>query len=93
VDGDTIPDWHIPVVSTLTGLPVVKYDPTVAQIDADGYIQRDGIPGCNATDNSLCTCTANRACVALQRYLTVPAYLREAISAYRLGEPDPRGVY
>jgi hypothetical protein len=29
----------------------------------------------------------------LQRYLSVPAYLREALSAYRLGEPDPRGIY
>ena len=26
-------------------------------------------------------------------YLSVPAYLREALSAYQLGEPEQRGVW
>jgi hypothetical protein len=29
----------------------------------------------------------------LRRYLSVPAYLREALSAYQLGEPEQRGIY
>ena len=93
VDGDGTPDWYELTYEAGTGEPIVQWDSTVAQIDADGYIRTDGIPGCNATDFSQCTCSANRACVALQRYLSVPAYLREALSAYHLGEPDPRGIY
>jgi hypothetical protein len=71
----------------------VKWDPTVSQIDEDGYIRPDGVEGCNAEDSSQCTCSANRACVALERYLSVPAFLREALDAYRLGDPDARGIY
>jgi hypothetical protein len=93
LDGDGAADWHVPIVNPTTGMPRVRWDSTVAQIDEMGYVRPGGIPGCDATDNSRCTCTANRACVALSRYLAVPAYLREAISAYRLGPPDLRGVY
>ena len=93
LDGDLAPDWYLPVYSDATGLPVVRWDSTVAAIDAEGRIRAEGLPGCNATDNTECTCTANRACVALGHYVSVPAYMREAISAYHLGQPDARGIY
>jgi hypothetical protein len=93
LDGDGTPDWHLPRYSTTTGQPLVRWDPTVDQIDSEGRIQTNGIPGCNRSENNLCTCTANRACVSLTHYLSVPSFLREAIAAYRLGDPDPRGVY
>lgn len=93
LDGDSVPDWVVPVYSDATGLPVVQWDNTVAQIDDEGLIRTGGVPGCNTTDSSRCTCTANRACVALSHYLSVPAYMREALAAYRLGHPDARGVY
>jgi hypothetical protein len=44
-------------------------------------------------DNRVILDQGARACVALQRYLSVPAYLREALTACHLGEPDPRGIY
>jgi hypothetical protein len=93
LDGDTTPDWRELVYEEGTGEPIVKWDPTVSQIDEDGYIRPDGVEGCNAEDSSQCTCSANRACVALERYLSVPAFLREALDAYRLGDPDARGIY
>ena len=93
LDADGTPDWFVPVVSPTTGRPLVRWDSTVAQIDEAGYIRRDGIPGCNASENEACTCFSNRACVALSRYLSIPAYLREALDAYKLGEPSSRGVY
>ncbi|MEM9189022.1 MAG: zinc-dependent metalloprotease, partial [Myxococcota bacterium] len=93
LDNDGEPDWVLPVYSDETGLPVVRWDPTVSQIDGGGFIQPGGVPGCNATENTQCTCTANRSCVALRHYLSVPAYLRESLEAYRLGAPDPRGVF
>jgi hypothetical protein len=90
-DGDT--DWYIASLNPATGQPLVKYDNTIDHIDAQGYVRPNGVPGCNATDNSECTCSANRACIALKRYVSVPAYLREALTAYQLGEPEPRGIY
>lgn len=51
------------------------------------------MPGCDVNDSSECTCAANRACIKFQRYVSVPAYLREAISAYNLGSPEQRGIY
>ena len=93
LDGDGNPDWHVPVVSPATGQPIVRWDPTVALVDEMGFPHPDGLPGCNATENDRCTCFSNRACVVLSRYLSVPAYLREAVDAYRLGDPSPRGVY
>jgi hypothetical protein len=92
LDGDTVPDWYLPRYSAATGQPLVRWDPTVAQIDSEGRIQTNGVPGCNRTDSSMCTCTANRACVSLGHYLSIPSYLREAIAAYNLGQPEPRGT-
>ncbi|MDI7268829.1 MAG: hypothetical protein QME96_12630, partial [Myxococcota bacterium] len=93
LDGDTTPDWPVLRYAPGTGRPVVKYDPTVSPISPEGDPLPAGIPGCNAAGNFACTCSSNRSCMALQRYLTVPAYLREAVAAYRIGDPDPLGVY
>ena len=85
LDNDGTPDWYIPTISATTGQPMVKFDQSMTGLGAK--------PGCSATDNSKCTCTANRACLKLKAYVSVPAYLREAVQAYKLGEPDERGVY
>jgi len=47
----------------------------------------------NAGDSSQCDCSSNRACVDLGHYMSVPAYLREALWAYQLGDPSERGIY
>ena len=93
LDGDLEPDWYLPVYSTTTGLPIVRWDASLAGIDDEGFIREDGVPGCNATESTECTCTSNRACVELTHYVSVPAYMREALAAYNLGLPDPRGIY
>jgi hypothetical protein len=93
VDGNGTPDWYLPVYSATTGLPIVRWDSTVAIIDDAGLIQTGGVPGCNASSSENCTCTSNRACVELQHYMSLPSYLREAVSAYHLGAPDARGVF
>jgi hypothetical protein len=92
LDGDGEPDWPVPAPGD-DGQLVVKWDQSLALYDAEGTAHPEGLPGCNADDYSECTCSANRACMALQRYVSVPAYLREAVAAYQLGEPDMRGVY
>jgi len=90
LDGDGAPDWYLPALDPTTGQPRVKYDPGINQMGPLGPV-----PGlhCNANDNSKCTCTANRACLKLKNYVSVPAYMREAVSAYKLGDPSERGVY
>ncbi|MBW1811686.1 MAG: hypothetical protein JRJ87_26090, partial [Deltaproteobacteria bacterium] len=93
LDGDGSPDWYEPVYSTTTGLPIVKYDSTIMYIDPEGYVHADGGPGCNASENFNCTCYSNRSCVKLSRYVSIPSYLREALTAYQLGSPEQRGVW
>jgi hypothetical protein len=93
LDSDDEPDWYEVVWNTETGEPIVKWDPTVSGIDGDGGIAADGLPGCNEEDNSECTCAANRACVALERYIEVPYFLRQALDAYKLVDPEAIGIW
>ena len=74
------------------GTPIVKYDPSVKYVGTSGSTATAN-PTCNGTDNSGCTCAANRACVTLERYLSIPAYLREAMSAFGMAPPYERGVF
>ncbi|HOX42224.1 MAG TPA: hypothetical protein PK668_01440 [Myxococcota bacterium] len=92
LDGDGGPDWYLPELSPTTGQPMVKYDPRMQFVNEEGYIV-DSRPGCNAGDSSQCDCSSNRACVDLGHYMSVPAYLREALWAYQLGDPSERGIY
>jgi hypothetical protein len=91
LDNDGTPDWYIPAIDPKTGQPTVKYDPNIQHFGPLGPVS--GRPGCNKTDNSTCTCSSNKACMRLKGYVSVPAYLREAVQAYKLGDPSERGVF
>ncbi|MBM4395684.1 MAG: hypothetical protein FJ087_08335 [Deltaproteobacteria bacterium] len=92
LDGDKKPDWAIPVLNPETGEPMVRFDPTVSAIQ-NGYVYPNGIDGCNKDDSSACTCAANRACVELEDYASLPFFLRQAMHAYGLADPAPKGLY
>ncbi len=92
LDGDGNPDWYIPDLDPNTGLPIVKYDPFLSHINENGS-PVGGVEGCDENDNTKCTCSSNRFCMMLRDYISVPAYLREALDAYQLGTPEERGVY
>ena len=81
LDGDGRPDWSIPVMGD-NGLPQVKFDPSIAPTT-----------GCSADENTGCTCASNRACLSLQDYVAVPIFMRQAIDAYGLRAPAPRGLF
>ncbi len=85
IDGDGTPDWYLPVVDPTSGQVRVKYDAGVT--DANGGHRT----GCDKKDNSKCTCMDNVACVRLQQYVEVPYFLRESVTAYRLGLPEGKG--
>jgi hypothetical protein len=86
------PLWWIPTISA-DGRPIVKFDPTLRTINANGTVGAPGRPGCNATDNSQCTCLSNRACTKLARYTELPYFIREAYRAYGLAHPSMKGIY
>ena len=92
LDGDGAADWYLPVFSPVTGEPVVLWDPGLAGVDGE-WVYDDGIEGCDADDNSLCKCSNNRACMALQQYLAVPYFMRQAMDEYGMLDPEPDGIW
>jgi hypothetical protein len=90
-DGDGITDWYKAKINPATGLPIVKFDAAIQSIQPSGAIGAN--PTCNATTNLGCTCSSNRACGALEDYVTVPTYLRQALAAYGIARPDMQGLY
>jgi hypothetical protein len=90
-DGDSIIDWY-EWTPGADGRPVVKYDSTMTFFDANGN-PVNSIPGCSPSQVGECPCDANRACRVLEDYVTVPFYLRQAIDAYGLADPQTKGIY
>ena len=48
-------------------------------------------PGCEPGDNSQCSCSSNRACLALQDYAEVPFFMRQTLDDYDLVDPQLQG--
>ncbi|MGA9523071.1 MAG: zinc-dependent metalloprotease [Myxococcaceae bacterium] len=90
-DGDGRPDWWRPRLAA-NGQPRIKFDPTIRQIGFGGQLVT-GREGCNATDNSQCTCTANRACMELSKYEQMPAFVRQAMRDLGMADPSMKGIY
>ncbi|WP_437730735.1 hypothetical protein [Sorangium sp. So ce1335] len=101
LDSDGKADWHKVKLSPDNGQPIVRWDPSIASIAPDGEVEREGVPGCEADPDAddddfsafaRCTCSSNRACVALESYVSVPVFIRQALSAFELGDPSMRGL-
>lgn len=90
LDSDGSADWVVPTITN--GKPLVKYDPTIRVINPDGSFGTTK-PGCNATENTTCTCSANNACVELSKYEEVPFFMRQAMRDYGLADPSMKGIY
>ncbi len=90
IDSDGTPDWYTVQNNPATGEPLVKYDANVKSALSTG----GGTANCNATSNTGCTCADNIACMQLKQYVTIPYFLREALSAYGLDlTPHSKGLY
>ena len=92
LNSDGTPDWYIPVLNPANGQPIVLWDPEIAGIQ-DGYVYPAGTDECNADYSGGCTCAANRACIALEKYVEIPFFLRQTLDAYQLMDPQPKGIY
>lgn len=91
LDNDGKPDWYLPYLNPTSGQPAVRFDPSVSGIE-DGYVKPNGVEGCNPEDSSACTCAANRKCLELEDYVSVPFFLRQALQAYGLSL-SVKGIY
>ncbi len=69
--------------------------------DPDWYIptiDTDGQPKVRAEltgecPGGICPCSMNSACLELERYVTIPYYLRETMDAYGLIDPEQEGLF
>lgn len=77
--------WYVPVLNPANGLPIIKYDTTI-QGGPDTV-------SCDATTSVGCTCSSNRACIQLTRYVELPFFLRQALTAYGLADPSMKGLF
>lgn len=91
LDHDGKPDWYTVHLGP-SGVPVVKYDPSIASITAQGGVSPGGRPGCDRQSSAGCSCSDNRACVELSRYVAVPSFLRQALGDFGLADPSMRGL-
>jgi hypothetical protein len=87
-DNDGTVDWYKArlnedAASPQYGQALVKYDATI----------QSSSPTCTSSDNTGCTCTSNRACVKLSRYVELPFFIRQALSAYGLADPSMKGIW
>ncbi|MFO0597444.1 MAG: hypothetical protein U0228_19195 [Myxococcaceae bacterium] len=89
-DGDGQPDWVLPRL--LAGKAIVKYDPTIQNINPNGTLGM-GRVGCNAVESVSCTCSANRACMELEKFSELPFFMRQAMRDYGLADPTMKGIY
>ncbi len=64
-DGDGTDDWY-EVVRNSNGDPIVLYDPAMTDLNYNPPTS-----GCNSNTNVQCTCEMNRACMELDRYMSV----------------------
>ncbi|MBL9022670.1 MAG: hypothetical protein JNL21_10755 [Myxococcales bacterium] len=72
--------WCDPILEN--GKPKIKFDPGIS-----------GTTTCNANNNSGCTCAANRACLELADYESVPAFMRQAMRDFRMADASMQGIY
>ena len=94
LDGDGAPEWYLPKLNPETGQPMVKFDPSMFNLtEQGGSSANGGVEGCNETDFSACTCSDNRACLKLEKYVSVPFFIRQTLDAYGLSQPSSKAVY
>ena len=83
-DGDGVYDWYSPLRHE-DGTPIVRYRADMESVDDEET--------CNETTNEGCTCKDSRPCRSLTDYMSVPAFLRQAIHAYNMGGPYIQGIF
>lgn len=97
VNGST---WYEPVFGP-DGRPLVRFDREVSAINPNftgGSLPADCAedPDPNDSDYSSfegCKCEYNTACMRLRDYLSVPAFMRQAMRDFNMADPTQKGIY
>ncbi|NUP04722.1 MAG: hypothetical protein HOW73_01535 [Polyangiaceae bacterium] len=76
--------WCVPLYDA-NGEPRVKYDPSIT----NGGLGSD----CSAATPDNCVCQDNRACVALEKYAPLMAFLRQSMRDFRMADASMQGIY
>ena len=77
--------WWIPTLNPATGQPVVKFT---------GALQATANPACTSSSNETgCDCAQNTACVDLQKYESVPEFLRQSLHDFRMADATMKGIF
>jgi hypothetical protein len=86
---DGVTTWYEPIF--VAGKPVVKFD---------GFQPLTTNPSCSAPGTGPgyateigCTCSSNRACVELEKYQSVPVFLRQSLHDFRMADATMKGIY
>ncbi len=99
-DANTGQTWPIPVIQD--GHAIVKFDPDFDWITPGGQVGGPPPPDCqpdpdpNDADYSSfdgCECENNLSCLELEAYLSVPAFMRQAMRDFRMAPPSMQGLY
>ncbi|NUO47682.1 MAG: hypothetical protein HOV80_02370, partial [Polyangiaceae bacterium] len=72
--------WCQPTI--VDGKPLVLHDPNLGSSAQ-----------CNGANNAGCTCAANRACMELNDYESIPAFMRQAMRDFRMADASMKGIY
>lgn len=92
--------WYVPVISD-DGSPIVRYDPDLQRLTPDFFIDPPP-PDCTTdpdpndadyTTYEGCSCNNNASCLALESYVSVPDFMRQAMGDFGMADPSMKGVY
>lgn len=82
--GDTA-TWWVPTIDPTSGQPIVKWTGASQAIPNASCVG----PG----NESGCDCAQNPACVDLQKYESVPEFLRQSLHDFRMADATMKGIY
>jgi len=92
--------WYEPVIGD-DGKPIVRFDPELRWINPEFYYV-DPPADCHADPNpndddwsayAGCECHHNASCIALENYISVPDFMRQAMRDFGMADPSMQGVY
>ncbi|MEZ4312429.1 MAG: hypothetical protein R3F14_30745 [Polyangiaceae bacterium] len=84
--------WFVADIDNEDNQAIVRFDPDMIALNANGGGLPNGTPGCSVTpgDNLDCTCEMNKACVTLDKYKSVPWFMARMDTWIHVGA---KGLY
>jgi hypothetical protein len=92
--------WYLPVLDS-TGKTIIKNDSNLTWLTEDGF---GTAPPPDCTDDpdptdadyssyAGCKCESNAACTALESYISIPVFIRQAMRDFHMADATMKGIY